>query len=106
MKNLADIRSATLNDSLALADLSVQLGYPASSRQSANRLNVILDSKDHTLLVACLADATVIGWVHVFLAFRVMSDPFAEIGGLVVTEEFRKRGIGRRLLAVADSCLL
>jgi len=87
-----DIRSATVDDSSAIADLSTQLGYPTLPIQSANQLGVILDSKEHVILVACLADGTVVGWVHAFLAFRVESDPFAEIGGFIVTEEFRGRG--------------
>jgi len=106
MMGAVDIRSATMDDSSALADLSTQLGYPTSPIQSANRLGVILDSKEHAILVACLADGTVVGWVHVFLAFRVESDPFAEIGGFVVTEEFRRRGISRCLLAAAEEWVI
>jgi GNAT superfamily N-acetyltransferase len=102
MKDLIEIRSATINDSSALADLSIQLGYPTSSRQSAHRLDVILDSKDHALLMACLADDTVIGYVHGFIAYRVGVDPFAEIGGLVVTKEYHRRGVGRRLMAEVE----
>lgn len=102
MMDSVDIRRATIDDSSALADLSTELGYPTSQIQSANRLGVILDSKEHAILVACLADGRVVGWVHVFLAFRVESDPFAEIGGFVVTKEFRRRGIGRCLLAAVE----
>jgi len=106
MMDIVDIRSATMDDSSALADLSTQLGYPTSPIQSANRLGVILDSNEHAILVACLADGTVVGWVHVFLALRVESDPFAEIGGFVVTEEFRSRGIGRCLLAAVEEWVI
>ena len=106
MMDAVDIRRATMDDSSALADLSTQLGYPTSQIQSANRLGVILDSKEHAILVACLADGTVVGWVHVFLAFRVESDPFAEIGGFVVTKEFRRRGIGRCLLAAVEEWVI
>jgi len=86
--------------------LSTQLGYPTSQIQSANRLGVIFDSNEHAILVACLADDTVVGWVHVFLAYRVESDPFAEIGGFVVTEEFRGQGIGRCLLAAVEEWVI
>lgn len=106
MMDAVDIRRATMDDSSALADLSTQLGYPTSPIQSATRLGIILDSNEHAILVACLADGTVVGWVHVFLAFRVESDPFAEIGGFVVTEEFRRRRIGRCLLAAVEEWVL
>ena len=58
MMDAINIRSATVDDSLALADLSTQLGYPTSPIQSANRIGVILDSKEHAILVACLTDGT------------------------------------------------
>ena len=106
MMDTVDIRRATVDDSSAIADLSTQLGYPTSQIQSANRLGLILDSNEHAILVACLADGTVVGWVHVFLAFRVESDQFAEIGGFVVKEEFRRRGIGRCLLAAAEEWVI
>jgi GNAT superfamily N-acetyltransferase len=106
MMDAVNIRGATVDDSLALADLSAQLGYPTPPIQSANRIGVILDSKEHAILVACLTDGTVVGWVHVFLAFRVESDQFAEIGGFVVTEEFRRRGVGRCLLAAAEDWVI
>lgn len=106
MMDAVDIRSATMDDSSALADLSTQLGYPTSTIQSANRLGLILDSNEHAILVACLTNGTVVGWVHVFLAFRVESDQFAEIGGFVVKEEFRRRGIGRCLLAAAEEWVI
>ncbi len=106
MMDTVDIRRATMDDSSALADLSTQLGYPTSQIQSANRLGVILDSNEHSILVACLADGTVVGWVHVFLAFRVESDPFAEIGGFVVAKEFRRQGIGRCLLAAVEEWVI
>ncbi len=106
MMDTVDIRSAAMDDSSAIADLSTQLGYPTSPIQSANRLGVILDSNGHAILVAYLTDGIVVGWVHVFLAFRVESDQFAEIGGFVVTEEFRRRGIGRCLLAAAEEWVI
>lgn len=96
------IRNATVDDGAAIAGLSAQLGYATSPIQSLDRLQVILDSNDHAVLVACLDDGVVSGWIHVFLAFRVESDPFAEIGGFVVEESLRGSGIGKRLLAAVE----
>lgn len=102
MMDAVNIRSATMDDSPILADLSTQLGYPSSPTQTVSRLGLILDSNLHAIRVACLPDGSVVGWVHAFLAFRVESDPFAEIGGLIVAEALRGRGIGRRLLASVE----
>lgn len=44
----------------------------------------------------------IVGLIHIFLARRIESEPFAELGGLVVAESHRRRGIGRRLLARAE----
>ena len=48
------------------------------------------------------AEHELVGWVHVFGAARVESDPFAELGGLVVTEGWRGRGVGAQLVAAAE----
>ena len=97
-----EIRNAVPEDATSLADLSTQLGYPSSSRQAADRLAVILRSSEHLVLVACLPDGIVVGWMHVFVALRVESDTFAELGGFVVTEQHRGRGIGRSLLVAGE----
>jgi len=97
-----EIRRASLDDAPALAELSSQLGYPSSSQQTSTRLAAILRSSDHLVQVACAADGVVVGWVHVFLALRVESDPFAELGGFVVTERRRGRGVGRSLLETVE----
>ncbi len=43
-------------------------------------------------LVAEDKDKNVIGWIHVFIAVRIESETFAEIGGLVVNENIRGYG--------------
>lgn len=97
------IRRATLDDAPALAELSSELGYPTSVGAAGKRLALLLSSDDHAVLVAASADGRVLGWIHAFLALRVESDTFAELGGFVVGEEYRRRGIGRRLLAAAEA---
>ncbi len=52
--------------------------------------------------MSCRPDGSLCGWLHLFVAHRVESDRFAELGGLVVAEEDRGKGIGRRLLAAAE----
>ncbi len=98
-----EIRYASIDDAAALAELSTQLGYPSSSRGLADRLAVTLRSSEHLVLVACFPDGAVVGWLHVFLALRLESDAFAELGGFVVSEQYRGRGIGRALLLAAEA---
>ena len=56
-----------------------------------------------TVYVAAGADGAVVGWVHVFLAHRLVAEPFAEIGGLVVDESCRVYGVGRALMETAEA---
>ena len=100
--NEVTIRTAKSADAPALADLSTQLGYPTSASAAGSRLTGILDSGGHAVFAACLPDGTVVGWAHVFMARRVESDAFAELGGFVVAEGYRRRGIGERLLAATE----
>lgn len=97
-----EIRKASLDDSAALAELSDQLGYPSSVQGIKERLTPILGAGEHLVLVAVL-HGVIVGWIHVFLALRVESEPFAELGGLVVGEGFRGRSIGRLLMAAAEA---
>jgi len=85
-----------------LAELSAQLGYPTTMPQCAARVAGISGSEEHEVIVACSDDGAVIAWIHVFMALRVESDAFAELGGFVVGKRHRGRGIGRRLLAAAE----
>jgi GNAT superfamily N-acetyltransferase len=89
------IALAVAADADALASLSGELGYPSSSAQIASRLAALPD--DHRVWVA-RADGRVVGWIHAYVARHVVLDPYVEIGGLVVGEGERGRGIGPRLI--------
>ncbi|HEV3253105.1 MAG TPA: GNAT family N-acetyltransferase [Candidatus Acidoferrales bacterium] len=102
MAGATRVRAATLADAAALAPLSGQLGYPATPEETAQRLRRILDDAQHAVFVAEAA-GRVAGWVHVFVYRTMESDARAEIGGLVVDEAARSRGIGRALMAGAEA---
>jgi ribosomal protein S18 acetylase RimI-like enzyme len=95
------IRDARDDDSAEIAGLSEQLGYPASSQEIRSRLQTLLESDTDAVLVACLGDDTVVGWIHVFVTLRLETGRFAEIGGLVVDRDSRSRGMGAELLSRA-----
>ncbi len=95
MDTSVTIRNAVLDDAAALAGLSGTLGYPASVQDVRERLPAIADCENDCVLVACTADGLVVGWIHVFLAHRIETDRFAELGGLVVAEDHRGEGIER-----------
>ena len=89
---------ATPQHADAIAALSAQLGYPASVTETAERLAVIARSNYDVVYVAVLEHHLVVGWMHVFYALRVEGPPFCEIGGMVVDEHWRSKGIGSVLV--------
>lgn len=91
------IRPAADRDISAITALSGELGYPAGAGDVLRRLAKMETMDDHAVFVAENHDGQVAGWIHVFVALRLESEPFAEIGGLVVAEGHRRRGVGRQL---------
>jgi GNAT superfamily N-acetyltransferase len=105
-KTQFEIRSATINDASDLSELSGQLGYPTSDLEIKDRLNSMLSSNDHVVYVAFEPNGRTVGWIHVFKSQRVESESFAEIGGLIVSEAFRRKGIGKKLVKAAEEWTL
>jgi GNAT superfamily N-acetyltransferase len=67
------------------------------------RLDLLLSDRNHEILVAIRSDGSeLVGWVHVFVRELLMLERHAEIGGLVVAEGQRGRGIGHLLMAEAE----
>jgi len=95
------VRRARPQDAERLAELATQLGYPSSAREVARRLERVLGDGGQAVLVA-EAVGGVVGWVHVIATFLIESDPQAEIGGLVVDQNHRGRGVGTLLMSQAE----
>ena len=92
------VRPATLADVPALAALATELGYPATAAETRARLESLMaQGGEHRVWVA-EADGRVIGFLHAYVARHLVSDPHAEIGGLVVADGARGQGVGVRLL--------
>ena len=93
----------TEGDADAVAALSTQLGYPSSAEQTLRRFRAIGDAPDARVWVAESAEGAILGWIHLFGNRLLESDPDAEIGGLVVHEAARGRGVGRALVSAAEA---
>ncbi|NOT94268.1 GNAT family N-acetyltransferase [Ferruginibacter sp.] len=91
------IRAAEVEDFESITRLSYQFGYIADTKKTKERLSEIIVSNDNCAFVAT-DSGIVIGWIHGFYTLRIQSDPFVEIGGLVVDENYRRKGIGRLLV--------
>ncbi|MDO6389969.1 GNAT family N-acetyltransferase [Pontibacter sp. BT731] len=91
------LRQIIEQDAAAIARLSGQLGYSSSVADTAQRLKAVVASKDHCGYAAIL-DEQLVGWIHGCYTLRLESDAFVEIGGLVVDEHYRGKGIGKALI--------
>lgn len=97
------VRPVRAADSAAVATLTGELGYPATSEEMAFRVDALLQRPgEHALLVAVDADDLPIGWIHVERVDTLETGPMAGIAGLVVGEGSRSDGIGTALLAAGE----
>ena len=101
-KNKLKIRRAENADAPRIAELSGQLGYPATPAQMRERLHGIKPASQHAVLVAETAEDGVVGWVHVSRQPLLEVEIRAEVNGLVIDERVRGAGAGARLLAAAE----
>lgn len=100
---LLRVRPATSEDAYRIAELSSQLGYPSAVDEIRGRLENLAALPDHAILICAGPDESIMGWVQVSRMLWLISGWRAEIGGLVVEESQRRRGVGRRLVAEAEA---
>lgn len=91
------IREITLDDLEEIQRLTAQLGYAPDAAELRTSLEHILKQDDHVAL-AFVSENRVLGWIHAFQTWRIESGSFVEIGGLVVDESQRRKGIGKQLI--------
>ena len=96
------VRQANVVDAQELSKLSNQLGYPFPDINIQENLNELNRDPDHIILVAEKNPTELAGFIHIFIAKRLFTKPFAEVGGLIVEKGFRGRGVGSLLLSEAE----
>lgn len=97
-----EIRRARRGDAARIAMLSCQLGYPATTRQVAKRLSLVMQEYANACFVADSGEEGVVGWVHVSSTPLLEVQRRAEVNGLVVEEKCRNQNIGWLLLEAAE----
>jgi GNAT superfamily N-acetyltransferase len=90
------------DDLSAVTRLCDQLGYPSPADEVADRLGRF-DPRREQMIVALDEEGRVIGWVHVAEVRSAVLSRAADIGGLVVDQAHRGRGIGEELMAAAEA---
>lgn len=95
------VRPMERRDLAEVALLCGQLGYPSTPAQVVARVARLQASPDHAFFVAVDRE-TVVGWIHLYVYTTLESDSSVEIGGVVVDERARRRGIGHLLMTEAE----
>lgn len=101
MSGALTIRKIAVSDAESAAQLSAELGYPASKEIMERRISAFAGRDEHEVLVACAGDA-VVAWIGLNVVRHLQSEPYGEVGGFVVAERFRSTGVGKQLLARAE----
>jgi GNAT superfamily N-acetyltransferase len=96
------VRSPLPRDFARMADLARQLGYPCTPEEVRQRLVEMRDAGQYAVYVAEISKEEIAGWIGVYLFRSVELEKYAEISGLVVSEEARCQGIGKVLLEAAE----
>ncbi|HUK78287.1 MAG TPA: GNAT family N-acetyltransferase [Thermoleophilia bacterium] len=96
------VRQAGASDAPALADLATELGYPVDAAGIARRLSGLLSGRDDVVFVAVTDETEIVGFVHAAEKRLLVSDPFVELEGLIVTAGARRRGGAGELIAAVE----
>lgn len=96
------IREISVEDAEAVARLSGELGYPVSPVVMGHRIRKMMQLHDHIIYVACAQSGEVFAWIDVGIVQHLQAEAHGEIGGLVVSSEFRSMKIGKQLVERAE----
>lgn len=93
------IRQAKMSDLSEISRICLQLGYSVTEEELVVRLERLLPDTDNAVFVFHNDDVvgSLSGWAHVY-GKHLIELEYAEIGGLVVDHESRRKGIGRQLM--------
>lgn len=96
------IRKMACSDAADAARLSGELGYPTSVEEMEDRLKHLANMENRAVFAAC-REARVVAWIDVGIVHHLQSEPYGEIGGLIVSSEYQGCGIGKKLVETAEN---
>ena len=96
------VRVISHEDAAAVAELCGQLGYEVSAEVVAKQIGSFSSRAARQVAFVACVGAEVVGWIEVTIANHLQYAPYSLIGGLVVREEMRNMGVGKRLCAEVE----
>lgn len=100
IKNQLTISDTTVEDIETIIELTKELGYTVTREEIKDKIKKFSNSLTEKVLIAEIDK--IVGWMHVSLVEPLESKAFVEIRGIVVKEEYRKQGIGTKLIQAAE----
>ena len=101
LKPHVTIRAVLPADAADAAILSAELGYPVATEDVARRLAQFSSMDNHSVFGAYVQDQLV-GWIDIGIVHHLQSEPYGEIGGLIVSEKYHGCGMGAALVETAE----
>jgi N-acetylglutamate synthase-like GNAT family acetyltransferase len=101
MRNIL-IRKVEPKDIDRIHDLSQQLGYSIDRQELKNNVQTILSHQDYQLVVIT-EDDFVFGWMSLNIRHAVEMSSFMQITAIVVDENKRGLGYGKKLIDFAEN---
>jgi len=102
MQSACTIRPPQSRDYDRMADLARQLGYECTVQEVELRLDGMRDSNHYAIFVAEVPGGRIAGWIGAHVFRSVETERCVEISGLIVDQQIRSRGIGKKLLDAAE----
>ena len=103
--NEVTIRKAAMSDAASVGELNATLGYSFSTEVMTERLARVLAREAHVVFVAEISGA-VAGWIESGEQEILAVGRIGEILGLVVADNARKHGVGRKLVEAVEDWAL
>jgi GNAT superfamily N-acetyltransferase len=96
------VRDFTFGDYKAIAALINELGYPTSEEEARERLERINSEKTLRTMVTEF-NGRVVGFIGLSKSYAYEKGCYVRITALVVSEPFKKKGIGTELILAAEA---
>ena len=97
------LRPAATADAPEIARLSEEWGYPTSPDTVAAGLARLAAVGGRELVLVAEGEGGLVGWLHIGTDTPLTTAPRAHLHGLVVDARSRRQGVGRALVAAAES---
>jgi ribosomal protein S18 acetylase RimI-like enzyme len=96
-----EVCEARIENAAEISRLTTELGYVTDETKTKEWLTYLLKSDNHCVLIAVDEFKWICGWVVIEKRISLETGFKAEITGLIVGKEYRRSGIGQKLILSA-----